>query len=45
MPIGSRVYHSTFGYGKVLNIEGNKLEIWFDKFGHKKLLKDYLTKA
>lgn len=45
MSIGSRVYHSTFGYGKVLNIEGNKLEIWFDKFGHKKLLKDYLTKA
>ena len=44
-PLGSRVYHSTFGYGKVLNIEGNKLEIWFDKFGHKKLLKDYLTKA
>ncbi len=45
MPIGSRVYHETFGYGKVLNIDGNKLEIWFDQYGHKRLLKDYLKKA
>ena len=45
MPIGSRVFHETFGYGKVLNIDGNKLEIWFDQYGHKRLLKDYLKKA
>ncbi len=45
MPIGSRVYHETFGYGKVINIDGNKLEIWFDQYGHKRLLKDYLKKA
>ena len=34
-PVGSRVFHETFGYGKVLKIEGNKLEIWFDQAGHK----------
>ncbi len=44
-PVGSRVFHETFGYGKVLKIEGNKLEIWFDRAGHKKLLKDYVQKA
>ena len=42
---GARVFHETFGYGKVLRIEGNKLEIWFDNAGHKKLLKDYVKKA
>ena len=42
---GQRVFHSTFGYGKILNIDGNKLEIWFDNYGHKKLLKDYVKIA
>lgn len=40
--MGERVYHQTFGYGKITAVEGNKLEIWFDKYGHKKLLKDYV---
>lgn len=44
-PVGCKVYHGTFGYGKVLNIDGNKLEIWFDEYGHKKLMKSYVTKA
>jgi DNA helicase-2/ATP-dependent DNA helicase PcrA len=43
--IGTRVYHETFGYGKVIKTEGNKLEIMFDKYGHKKLHKDYVTKV
>lgn len=42
--IGTRVYHQSFGYGKIIASEGNKLEIMFDKFGHKKLHKDYVTK-
>ena len=29
---------------KVVNAEGNKLEIIFDKYGHKKLHKDYVNK-
>lgn len=43
--IGARVYHQSFGYGKIIASEGNKLEIMFDKFGHKKLHKDYVTKV
>ena len=30
-PVGSKVYHSTFGYGKVIAVEGNKLEIMFEE--------------
>ena len=44
-PVGTRVYHETFGYGKVIAVEGNKLGIIFDKFGLKKLMKDYVTKV
>lgn len=43
-PVGTRVYHQTFGYGKVVAVDGNKLEIIFDKFGHKRLMKDYVHK-
>lgn len=44
-PVGCRVHHDTFGYGKVIAVEGNKLEIIFEQYGHKKLMKDYVTKA
>lgn len=44
-PVGTRVFHQTFGYGKVVAVEGNKLEIIFDNFGRKKLMKDYVSKA
>ena len=30
---------------KIINMEGNKLEIMFDKYGHKKLHKDYVNSA
>ena len=43
--IGTKVYHDTFGFGKVTNAEGNKLEIKFDNYGIKKVHKDYVTKV
>lgn len=43
--VGVRVYHQSFGYGKIIAVDGNKLEIIFDQYGHKKLHKDYVTKA
>ena len=43
--IGAKVYHDTFGFGKVTNAEGNKLEIKFDNYGIKKVHKDYVTKV
>jgi len=42
---GRRVFHQKFGYGKVLNADGNKLEILFEKTGTKTVMKDFVTAA
>ncbi len=39
---GQRVFHQKFGYGIIINISGNTLEISFDKAGQKKLLADFV---
>ena len=44
-PVGTKVYHETFGYGKVIAVEGDKLCIVFDNYGLKKLMKDYVRKV
>jgi DNA helicase-2/ATP-dependent DNA helicase PcrA len=41
--IGKRVFHQKFGYGKVIEIDGNKLEISFEKTGNKTVIKDFIT--
>ena len=38
-----RVFHQKFGYGAVVGIEGDKLEISFDKAGIKKVVASYVT--
>ena len=40
--IGTRVFHSKFGYGAVTAIDGNKLEIDFEKAGHKRVLDSFV---
>lgn len=37
-----RVFHQKFGYGAVIGIEGDKLEILFDKAGVKKVVASYV---
>lgn len=44
-PVGTKVKHDMFGQGTVLNIDGNKLEIFFDRVGKKKLMSEYVKKA
>jgi DNA helicase-2/ATP-dependent DNA helicase PcrA len=39
---GTRIFHQKFGYGYVLSISNNTLEISFDKAGKKKLMSDYV---
>jgi DNA helicase-2/ATP-dependent DNA helicase PcrA len=41
--IGTRVFHQKFGYGKIKNVDGNKLEISFEKTGIKTVMKDFVT--
>ncbi|QQR40197.1 ATP-dependent helicase [Devosia rhizoryzae] len=43
--VSDRVFHLKFGYGEVMNIEGNKLTIEFDKAGTKKVLESFVTKG
>lgn len=42
---GKRVFHQKFGYGKVIGMDGNKLEISFEKTGTKTVMKDFVTAA
>ena len=43
--IGQRVFHQKFGYGAVEAIEGNKLEIEFEKAGRKRVLDSFVELA
>jgi DNA helicase-2/ATP-dependent DNA helicase PcrA len=43
--LGDRVFHQKFGYGEVRNIEGDKLDIEFDKAGSKKVVAQYIQSA
>jgi DNA helicase-2/ATP-dependent DNA helicase PcrA len=43
--IGDRVFHDKFGYGAVTSIEGDKLEIAFDKAGLKKVVAKFIVPA
>ncbi|PCI01837.1 MAG: DNA helicase II [Alphaproteobacteria bacterium] len=40
--LGGRVQHGTFGYGKIINIDGNKLDIVFDRAGRKRVLENFV---
>ncbi len=42
---GDRVFHQKFGYGTVAGIEGDKLDIAFDKAGDKKVVARFVVSA
>ena len=42
---GDRVFHQKFGYGVVADIEGDKLEVAFDKAGRKKIVAKFVVSA
>ena len=42
---GDRVFHQKFGYGTVMGIEGDKLDIEFEKAGAKKVVARFITAA
>ena len=41
--MGERVFHQKFGYGAIIGIEGDKLEVDFEKAGVKKIVSRFLT--
>lgn len=42
---GDKVVHESFGQGVITAVEGNKLQIMFDEWGHRKLMADYIKKC
>ncbi|BCP54409.1 DNA helicase [Kaistia sp. 32K] len=42
--LGERVFHQKFGYGAIVEIEGNKLTVDFEKTGTKKVVDSFVTK-
>ena len=43
--VGDRVFHDKFGYGRVRAVDGNKLDIAFDKAGFKKVMAGFVAPA
>ncbi|OAN73654.1 DNA helicase II [Sulfitobacter sp. EhC04] len=41
--MGERVFHQKFGYGAIIGIEGDKLEVEFEKAGVKKVVSRFLS--
>ena len=42
---GDRVFHDKFGYGKIINIDGHKLDIAFEKGSTKRVMDSFVEKA
>ena len=42
---GDRVFHDKFGYGKIVNIDGHKLDIAFEKSGTKRVMDSFIKKT
>ena len=42
---GERVFHQKFGYGKIRAVDGDKLEVAFDKAGIKKIIDRFVQPA
>lgn len=41
---GDRIFHDKFGYGKIINIDGHKLDIAFEKSGTKRVMDSFVEK-
>ena len=42
--VGERVFHDKFGYGQVEDVDGNKLQVNFEKAGTKKVLDSFVKR-
>ncbi|NBX52154.1 MAG: DNA helicase II [Proteobacteria bacterium] len=41
--LNARVFHQKFGYGKIVDVDGNRLTINFEKTGVKTVIKDFVS--
>ena len=45
MQPGQRVFHQKFGYGRITGVEDDKLDVEFEKAGHKRVLDRFVESA
>jgi DNA helicase-2/ATP-dependent DNA helicase PcrA len=43
--LGERVFHQKFGYGRVTEVDGNKLTVAFEKAGEKRVVENFIERA
>jgi DNA helicase-2/ATP-dependent DNA helicase PcrA len=44
LSVGMRVFHQKFGYGRIAQVDGNKLTVDFDKAGRKKVVDSFVER-
>ncbi|MBX2805095.1 MAG: ATP-dependent helicase, partial [Hyphomicrobiales bacterium] len=42
--VGERIFHDKFGYGRIAEIDGNKLTVDFEKAGQKRVVASFVTR-
>ena len=45
LQVGMRVFHQKFGYGRIAQVDGNKLTVDFDKAGRKMVLDSFVQRG
>ena len=45
LDIGQRIFHQKFGYGRIKGLDGDKLDIQFEKAGLKKVMASFVEKV
>ncbi|MGB6390074.1 MAG: UvrD-helicase domain-containing protein, partial [Methyloceanibacter sp.] len=45
LEVGLRVFHQKFGYGRIAQVDGNKLTVDFDKAGRKKVVDSFVERT
>jgi DNA helicase-2/ATP-dependent DNA helicase PcrA len=45
LSVGTRVFHQKFGYGRIVQVDGNKLTVDFDKAGRKKVVDSFVERS
>ena len=43
--VGIRVFHDKFGYGRIVEVDGNKLTVDFEKTGRKRVVASFVKRV
>jgi len=43
--VGERIFHQKFGYGRIVSVDGNKLQVDFEKAGSKRVMDGFVQRT